>query len=385
MSFSKHGGARVGAGRPRRPKNDREVPHARRPELSGREAIHVTLRFLEHVYNLRTRRCFEIVSAALLAVCNQLDFRVVAFSLQGNHLHMLIEAACASALSKGVRRLAVRIARGLNLLMGRHGPVFERFHARRLTTPRDVRTTLAYILRNTTKHAAQVGRPLPPGYRDPYTAGYFGAHAILPPGTECLVAPPETWLLQEGWRRVAGSGACWKPAPSPAAREMAPLGGRLLPLLDAAARVGTHPLPEPGPEPMDRAICPVAAAWARRAPRRGGFAPESRPKQALQQWCNERCELQKVPAVSLAQVAPLQVSSHRDAGTSSVSTRLLRLPAPPPRGHDGGRMPRAAQDPVQGGCSLSQRRSARSPPSRPRTTRRHRVSKGSADGLDAIA
>ena len=76
-----------------------------------------------------------------------------------------------------------------------------------MTNPTEVRHTLDYILGNTRKHAAQVGRILPPDYRDPYTVGYFGERIVLPAGTAAMVAPPESWLLVHGWKRTAATAA----------------------------------------------------------------------------------------------------------------------------------------------------------------------------------
>jgi REP element-mobilizing transposase RayT len=200
MSFSRRGGARVGAGRKKQ--RDRGPSHAARSVLSGRVPVHVTVKVRAHVWNLRTRRCFEILCAAFVAGCNRFGMRVIGLGIQGNHLHLLVEAACAAALAAGMKGLEVRIARGLNRLMGRRGAVFvERFNAHVLRTPREVRRAMHYISRNTAKHAAQAGRRLPAGYRDPYTIGYFGARTLLPEGVEGMVVPPETWLLMYGWRR----------------------------------------------------------------------------------------------------------------------------------------------------------------------------------------
>jgi hypothetical protein len=199
MSFSRRGGARVGAGR--KQQRDRGPSHAGRPALSGREAVHVTVKVRAHVWNLRTRRCFEILCAAFVAGCNRFGMRVIGLGIQGNQLHLLVEAACATALAAGMKGLEVRIARGLNRLMGRRGAVFvERFHAHVLRTPREVRRAMHYVSRNTAKHAAQVGRPLPADYRDPYTVGYFGARTLFPEGTKGMAVEPETWLLKYGWR-----------------------------------------------------------------------------------------------------------------------------------------------------------------------------------------
>lgn len=249
MSFTKgRGGARIGAGRPR--KRDAGVRHARRPELSGRHPVHVTVRVRRHVWNLRTRRCFEVVCAAFVAGCNRFGMRVVGMAVEGNHLHLLIEAANALALTRGMKGLLVRIARGLNRRMGARGAVVEeRFHVHPLRTPREVRAAMHYISGNTAKHARQAGRTLPAGYRDPFTVGHFGARTLLPPGTEGMVVEPETWLLRYGWSRGAAPETAARSRTSTArarrvARAVSPDEGLLL--FPGNAAGGGPVLPEDG-------------------------------------------------------------------------------------------------------------------------------------------
>jgi putative transposase len=205
MRYSKRGGARLGAGRPR--KRD-AIHHDERAVFTRRMPVHVDLTFLDHVWNLRTRRCFLVIAAALVAVRAEEGFRVVGFSLQSNHLHLLVEADSSEALSRAMHGLGVRIARGLNKLMGRSGPVFrERYFARVLATPTEVKRAQEYIARNTAKHAAEYGKRLPADFRDPYTAGYFGNRLLLPSGAEGLVQEPTQYLLTQGWKLVASDTA----------------------------------------------------------------------------------------------------------------------------------------------------------------------------------
>ena len=200
ISFSRRGGARLGAGRPK--KKGGSVCHRERPAIGENQPVHVTLRVREDVFNLRSQRCFEAIGAALTASRGRFGFRVVNLSVQGNHLHLTGEAADNDALASAVQGLKVRIAKGLNRVMGRHGKVFaERYHARPLKTPSEIRAALAYVANNTAKHAAEYGKPLPAGYRDPYTVGYFGGRVFLPPGAAAMVEEPTSWLLRFGWER----------------------------------------------------------------------------------------------------------------------------------------------------------------------------------------
>ena len=166
--------------------------------------MHVTLKVRKHVFNLRSRRCFQVVIVALLAAKATEDFRIVGVTVQRNHLHLLIEAARKAALAAGVRSLKIALAKGLNEVMGSTGPVFtERYNGHVLRTPTEARATIRYVRRNTAKHAAQRGHKLSPSFRDPNTFGYFGDEVLLPSDTAHLVAPPQSWLLREGWKLVS--------------------------------------------------------------------------------------------------------------------------------------------------------------------------------------
>jgi putative transposase len=152
FQFRTRGGARPGAGRPARGAKA-GVSHLRRPAHSRHHPLHVTLRLLPGVPSLRTWTLFERVRAALAAARERFGFRLVHFSVQSNHLHLIAEADDARALSRGVQGLTVRVARALNRRLQRKGRLFaDRYHVRALKTPRSVRLALRYVLLNAHKH-----------------------------------------------------------------------------------------------------------------------------------------------------------------------------------------------------------------------------------------
>jgi len=185
------------------------------------------LKVLPYVYNLRTRRCFSRILRCLKAGKERFGFRVIHYSVQGNHFHFLAEAANRKALSRGMQGLSIRIAKALNKVMGRRGRVFaDRYHARILKTPSEVRAAMGYVLKNALRHGRQQKKSFPRGWVDPFSSGVFFLEASLggreaPRGQgvsewrarfvrlrqglgEREVSPPRTWLLQEGWRRAGG-------------------------------------------------------------------------------------------------------------------------------------------------------------------------------------
>jgi len=198
------GGARRNAGR--KPKGKGGVPHARRPEHVDRHPVHVTLRLARHVWNLRSQRGFATVERALRGANRRGLVRIVHYSVQHEHIHLLVEANDRRALAAGIKGFEVRLARAVNHLMGRRGRAFgDRYHTRALGSPREVRNALVYVLNNRVHHAPDRTGP---GYVDSYSSGPFfrGWNQTIRTASACTGAGPPTheatvWLLTTGWRR----------------------------------------------------------------------------------------------------------------------------------------------------------------------------------------
>ena len=134
-------------------------------------------------------------------------FRVIAYSFQRDHVHLLVEAEDTRALARGMKSIGARIARAVRRAFGGRGPVLtERYHQRGVRSPREVRYVLAYVLLNARKHAAALGRKVMKRVTsvDPASSGRWfkdWARALPPAPDEPAVAAPRTWLLRVGWRR----------------------------------------------------------------------------------------------------------------------------------------------------------------------------------------
>src|SRR4051812_39730186 len=148
------GGRREGAGRKPGPRP--VVLHRPRSPHKSRFLLHVTLRARADVGSLRRARLYSALEAAI-AASSRSNFRLVHFSGQGDHVHLIAEAHDKPTLSTGMRGLMIRVARALNRASGRSGPVWaDRYHCRELRTPREVRHALAYVLLNARKHGREV-------------------------------------------------------------------------------------------------------------------------------------------------------------------------------------------------------------------------------------
>ena len=157
--------------------------------------MHVTFRVACSLATLRGPRAFRAVEAALWQGAQRFGTALVQFSVQRNHVHLIVEAPEKRALMRAVKGLSVRIARALNRVRGQRGQVIgDRYHARLLRTPTEVRRAIHYIADNGRKHLAAEGRTVDWGWVDPCSS--------LSPRAPKLPAP-QTWLVRVGWRRVA--------------------------------------------------------------------------------------------------------------------------------------------------------------------------------------
>ena len=203
------GGARRGAGRKSVGRRS-DSPHRPRPAQKKWQPVHVVLRTRPVVPRLRRRKVFEAVRRALRTIAGKVAFRVVQLSIQRNHLHFLVEADDGRALSRGMQALDISLARRINRACGRRGKVFaHRFHATPISSPRQARNALAYVLNNWRHHREDLlerAGQAPALDRFSSAISFDGwidgtRFAIPEDYTPLPVSSATTWLLRVGWRR----------------------------------------------------------------------------------------------------------------------------------------------------------------------------------------
>jgi REP element-mobilizing transposase RayT len=227
----KRGGARRNAGR--KPAGPRAgIPHRSRAALRPGVPVHVTLRVRREAAGLRRRRQYQAIRAVMRRTGHKADFRIVHYSVQGNHFHLICEATDQQLLSRGVQGFSSLVARRINQMMGRTGKFFsDRYHVHALTTPTEVRNALCYVLNNWRKHREHVDHRR--WALDPFSSadlfdGWLGAlgkrHAgavkrpgWVDPDERSPVARATCWLLTTGWRKAG----LLSPTETPGPRENA--------------------------------------------------------------------------------------------------------------------------------------------------------------------
>jgi len=199
------GGRRPGAGR--KPAPDARILHRSREGFGARHPCHVTLKMRPELPSLRSVRLVRELERSFAEVHERGDFRLVHYSLQGDHAHLIVEAKDPEALGRGMKALGARLARAVNRAFRRKGPVLaDRYHMRVLRTPKEVRSALAYVLLNARRHASKASRRVS---CDPASSGrWFDGwrrRSEVSPLQARLRGPPvagaRSWLLRVGWRR----------------------------------------------------------------------------------------------------------------------------------------------------------------------------------------
>ena len=192
----------------RKRSKDSGVTHSQRPRLAPRNPVHITMKMAAGLPTLREHGAFLVLLSCFRASNAESGLRIINFSVQGNHVHMICEAADAHVVSSAMQGLGVRIARRLNAHWERKGTVFaDRYHREDLTTPSQVRNAVRYVLQNVFRHSSRA-RFLYPDQPDEFSSGQWftdwkESHLNAQPSDEGdpPVLPPTVWLLTTGWKR----------------------------------------------------------------------------------------------------------------------------------------------------------------------------------------
>ena len=108
--------------------------------------MHLIVRVRRSVWKLRNRKCFGAVERALTAGRRRFGFHLIHF-VKAHRIHLIVEAEHRLALFRGMQGLGVRVARGINRSMGRHGAVLaDRYIMRPLRTIGELRAARNFVL-----------------------------------------------------------------------------------------------------------------------------------------------------------------------------------------------------------------------------------------------
>ena len=213
LDLRKRGGKRKGAGRPSVSGGRR---HEKRPHITGREPLHVTIKLKEGRPSLKQKIVWKVFKRAVERARLK-GLRLAHFALLSNHAHLILEAQDNDTLAQGLKSFLITLAKALNKLASLKGSVLkDRYHLHVLTTPTEVRRALSYVCANEAKHRQSheirldafastallreniVGSSLLKAYVvQAMTSSQLEALLTL---LKEICATPRTWLLSKGWK-----------------------------------------------------------------------------------------------------------------------------------------------------------------------------------------
>ncbi len=194
------------------------VKHVPRGEHYAANPVHVVMRCVPGAPRLRSQLVLAAIGEQLRRAIRR-GIAVVQYSIQLDHLHLIVEGPDAKALARGLQWLFSRIALEVNRVARRSGRLFRDRHFRRaLTSAVGVRRALVYVMMNARKHSARRGASLVRLYDelDPCSSAPWFEHWHAddrPPDKQISSARagplppparPSTWLARSGWRRGGG-------------------------------------------------------------------------------------------------------------------------------------------------------------------------------------
>lgn len=138
----KRGGRRPGSGRKRL--HSKGVAHRKREKVNSRFALHINFKVKT---SIRNKECLKTLRHSIQNARKK-GLKILHFSLESNHVHLILEAQNNALLTQGMRSLTITFAKGVN--KGRIQ--LERYHLHVLKTLRETRNAVHYVLFNHQKH-----------------------------------------------------------------------------------------------------------------------------------------------------------------------------------------------------------------------------------------
>jgi len=141
-----HGGRRPKAGRKRI--HSRGVAHEKREKVRLYTPLHINFKYKLTVKNK------EGLKALHKAIKNARShgLRIIHFSLQHNHVHLIVVAATNSILTKGMRSLTITMSK----IIGQGRIQVQRYHLHVLKSRREAKNAIHYVLFNEKKHTGKM-------------------------------------------------------------------------------------------------------------------------------------------------------------------------------------------------------------------------------------
>jgi REP element-mobilizing transposase RayT len=144
------------AGRPKiLTKKEREacIYHRSRPILPKDRPVHVTVKFNKSkIGNIRNKLYYQAIRKGFRRLRVH-GARLIEYSVQHDHIHLLIEASDSKTLGRAMRSLSISLSKRFSLINNQKVKALKnRYHLHILKTINELKIARNYILNNGKKH-----------------------------------------------------------------------------------------------------------------------------------------------------------------------------------------------------------------------------------------
>jgi len=132
--------------------HDRGIRHIERPRFSRPRSFHLTIKVKSNKADIQNKKILKALHHAIKRARLK-DLKVVHYTLEYNHIHLLVEAGCNRRLHSGMQAFGISLAKAINRIKAAKGTVYKhRYHYRQISSPRDLKNVLHYIFHHGIKH-----------------------------------------------------------------------------------------------------------------------------------------------------------------------------------------------------------------------------------------
>lgn len=132
--------------------HDKGIRHTSREIINKPTSLHLTIKVRENKADIQNKRLLKSLHHAIKRARLK-SLRVIHYTLEYNHLHLLVEADNNKHLGQSMQALGISLAKAINKYKGVKGAVYKhRYHLRKIHTARELKNVLHYIFQNGMKH-----------------------------------------------------------------------------------------------------------------------------------------------------------------------------------------------------------------------------------------
>lgn len=139
-----------GAGRPAI--HDPGIRHTKRFRLKKPSSLHLTIKVRVNKADIQNKRILKALHHAIKRARLK-GLKVIHYTLEYNHVHLLVESVDNKILHKGMQSFGITISKAINKIKQTKGAVYKnRYHLRIINSAKQLKNVLHYIFSNGIKH-----------------------------------------------------------------------------------------------------------------------------------------------------------------------------------------------------------------------------------------